>query len=93
MTLNDHELLRRIQSDLEDGCDEELELELEDLNVDALAAGLDGRRAKPEQEARRLYFRELFRLQREPVQLPPRVRHQDYVRHPVPASMIVPARY
>jgi len=34
-----------------------------------------------------------FRLQREPVQLPPRVRHQDYVRHPVPASMIVPARY
>jgi polyphosphate kinase 2 (PPK2 family) len=45
LTLNDDELQRRIQNDLEDGYDEELELELEDRNVDALAAALDGRDA------------------------------------------------
>ena len=28
-----------------------------------------------------------------PVELPPRVRHEDYERHPVPASMHVPARF
>ena len=75
MTLNDDELLRRIQNDLEDGYDEELELELEDRNVDALAASLDGNAAKPDHEARRQYFRELFRLQRELVKL------QDWVQH------------
>ena len=36
-------------------------------------------------------------VQREPVLLPPRERHErhedDCVRHPVPAQMIVPARY
>jgi len=75
LTLNDDELLRRIQNDLEDGYDEELELELEDRNVDALAAALDGREAKPDHAARRHYFRELFRLQRELVKL------QDWVQH------------
>ena len=75
MTLNDDELLRRIHSDLEDGYDEELELELEDRNVDALAAALDGRSAKPDHDARRRYFRELFGLQRELVKL------QDWVQH------------
>jgi polyphosphate kinase 2 len=75
LTLNDDELLRRIQSDLEDGYDEELELELEDRNVDALAAALHDPTAKPDREARRQYFRELFRLQRELVKL------QDWVQH------------
>ena len=75
MTLNDDELLRRIHSDLEDGYDEELELELEDRNVDALAAALDGRSAKPDHDARRRYFRELFGLQRELVKL------QDWEQH------------
>ena len=75
MTLNDDELLRRIQNDLEDGYDEELELELEDRNIDALAAALDGREARPDHAARRRYFRELFRLQRELVKL------QDWVQH------------
>ena len=75
MTLNDDELMRRIQNDLEDGYDEELELELEDRNVDALAAALDGREAQPDHAARRHYFRELFRLQRELVKL------QDWVQH------------
>ena len=27
------------------------------------------------------------------VRLPPRVHHEDYVRHPVPAEMFVPERY
>ena len=67
--------MRRIQNDLEDGYDEELELELEDRNVDALAAALDGREAQPDHAARRHYFRELFRLQRELVKL------QDWVQH------------
>jgi polyphosphate kinase len=30
---------------------------------------------------------------REPLQLPQRVRHADYIRHPVPAEMIVPETY
>ena len=32
-------------------------------------------------------------VERDAVVLPPRVRNEDYVRHPVPADMIVPARY
>ncbi|MFO1216079.1 MAG: polyphosphate kinase 2 [Burkholderiaceae bacterium] len=74
VTLNDDELLRRIQNDLEDGYDEELELELEDRNVDALAAAIGGRPTQPDHEARRRYFRELFRLQGELVKL------QDWVQ-------------
>jgi polyphosphate kinase 2 len=75
LNLNDHELLRRIQADLEDSYDEELELELEDRNVDAVAAALSGDAAPADREARRRYFRELFRLQRELVKL------QDWVQH------------
>jgi polyphosphate kinase 2 (PPK2 family) len=75
LNLNDDELLRRIQADLEDSYDEELELELEDRNVDAVAATLTGDTSAPDREARRSYFRELFRLQRELVKL------QDWVQH------------
>src|SRR5262245_42901038 len=32
-------------------------------------------------------------VEQEPVSLPDRVRHTDYARRPVPASMIVPDRY
>ena len=32
-------------------------------------------------------------IERPLITLPPRVHHEDYVRHPVPASMIVPQRY
>jgi hypothetical protein len=32
-------------------------------------------------------------VERGPVVLPPRERHEDYVRHPVPESMRVPERY
>ncbi|MDF1485748.1 polyphosphate kinase 2 [Ramlibacter sp. H39-3-26] len=59
-----HDLLR-LQEDILDGLDEELEMELEDLHHDASGiARVDGSR-----EARRNYFRELFRLQGELVKL------------------------
>ena len=79
MTSNDHELIRRIHADLADSYDEELELELDDRTVDDIAGG----RGLPDddyKEARRQYFRELFRLQGELVKL------QDWVvakRHKV----------
>ena len=69
MNLSDDELVRRIRRDLDDSYDEELELELEDRNVERIAAeaGLPG--AGEDKEARRTYFRELFRLQGELVKL------------------------
>ncbi|MDO5652618.1 MAG: polyphosphate kinase 2 [Brachymonas sp.] len=67
------DMLRRLRSDVLDGYDEELEMELEDRNIDALAnIALDDEDYKLE---RRNYFRELFRLQAELVKL------QDWVVH------------
>ena len=66
-------LLRRLSEELIDGYDEELELEIEDRSAEdvlAAEAGDDPRRAE-----RLLYFRELFRLQRELVRL------QDWIQH------------
>ena len=68
----------RIQEDIIDGYDEELELELDDRMVDELA-GAAGDAAAVDDAARRQarqgYFRELFRLQGELVKL------QDWVAH------------
>ena len=72
-TSDEHQqLLRRIERDLIDGYDEELELEIEDRELDGIdgAPGATGDRA-----ARQQYFRELFRLQGELVKL------QDWVAH------------
>ena len=66
----DPDLLRRLQDDLLDSYDEELEQELDDRFFD-LQAG----RPPETQDMRRLYFRELFRLQGELVKL------QDWVVH------------
>ena len=66
----DPELLRRLQDDLLDSYDEELEQELDDQFLDAQSG-----RARESQDARRMYFRELFRLQGELVKL------QDWVVH------------
>jgi polyphosphate kinase 2 len=67
------ELMRRVELDLLDGYDEELELEFEDRTADALADGdVDSERRRAERKA---YFRELFRLQGELVKL------QDWVAH------------
>ncbi len=71
----DEDRVRRMQQDLEDSYDEELELELADRNLDALARELSGSAPGDDREKRRDYFRELFRLQGELVKL------QDWVQH------------
>jgi polyphosphate kinase 2 len=62
------DLIRRLRQDLMDSYDEELEMELEDRNIEELAAA-----GTPLTEAdkvdRRRYFQELFRLQGELVKL------------------------
>jgi polyphosphate kinase 2 len=63
------ELLRRIHNDLMDGYDEEIEMEIEDRHVDELSTGLDPVALASQKESRRVYFRELFRLQAELVKL------------------------
>jgi len=70
------ELFRRIHADVVDSFDEELEMELEDQEeapvADANATATEKAAAR---EARKFYFRELSRLQRELVKL------QDWVQH------------
>jgi polyphosphate kinase 2 len=63
------ELVRRIHLDLQDDFDEELELELDDRNVDALSSTLGNGITSADKAARQAYFRELFRLQGELVKL------------------------
>jgi polyphosphate kinase 2 len=62
--MDPNELMRRLNADLRDSYDEELEMEIEDRQ--ALPA--DGVRGDDRQERRR-YFRELFKLQGELVKL------------------------
>jgi polyphosphate kinase 2 len=66
----DADMLRRLQDDVIDSYDEELELEVDDRILDGPAGQTDAAR-----DDRRLYFRELFRLQGELVKL------QDWVVH------------
>jgi polyphosphate kinase 2 len=66
----DDDLLRRLQDDVIDSYDEELEMEVDDRLLDgALNMSPEAR------DTRRMYFRELFRLQGELVKL------QDWVVH------------
>ena len=65
--MSEEELIKRLRSDLLDGYDEELEMELEDRNIDAVSGVLT--ESSDHQNARRQYFRELFRLQGELVKL------------------------
>ena len=82
------DLIRRIRSDMLDSFDEELEMELDDGH----SGGLDAP-TQADHDARKMYFRELFRLQ------PPRVpggrtaRTQRPRTHPVvlPALRVAPA--
>jgi polyphosphate kinase len=62
------DLLRRMQEDMIDSLDEELELEIDDDHLAELAAAHAGEARKDDVE-RRTYFRELFRLQGELVKL------------------------
>lgn len=69
MNSNEEDLVQRIRRDLADGYDEELELELEDRNLDAMAeSGLDAE-SQEYRDHRRRYFQELFRMQGELVKL------------------------
>jgi polyphosphate kinase 2 len=75
VNLTEQEIVNRIRLDIADSYDEEMELELEDRPLDALEAEAMVGRTPDERESRRLYFRELFRLQGELVKL------QDWVVH------------
>jgi polyphosphate kinase 2 len=69
-------LMRRIERDIIDGYDEELEMEIEDrTHEDVLGDGVLARGTDAERSARMSYFKELFRLQGELVKL------QDWVAH------------
>src|SRR5476651_2848063 len=67
--------MHRIHRDLADNYDEELELELADRDIDPHTLRPAGSRGATDKAERRLYFRELFRLQAELVKL------QDWVVH------------
>jgi polyphosphate kinase len=58
----------RIQAEMLDSFDEELELEIDDDRLDALTNEFSGHTAR-ETVDRRVYFKELFRLQGELVKL------------------------
>ncbi len=69
MDSSDEELMRRIRNDLIDSYDEELEMELEDRSVAEITGEESSEHGAQGKEARRQYFRELFRLQGELVKL------------------------
>ena len=68
MTHNE-DLVRRIERDLIDSYDEELELEIEDRHPDAVSGTLGVGDTDADKSQRMAYFRELFRLQAELVKL------------------------
>ena len=69
MNPNDEDMIQRIRRDLADSFDEELELELEDRNLDELAESAIDTQSDQYRQDRRIYFRELFRMQGELVKL------------------------
>jgi polyphosphate kinase 2 len=69
------QVLLRVRRDIMDNYDEELELELGDRDLDPATLLPADARSDADKEERRLYFRELFRLQTELVKL------QDWVVH------------
>ncbi len=72
--MNAEDLTRRIQAEIADSFDEELEMELDDGRLAALVG--DPAEAQAAGLERRSYFRELFRLQHELVRLQDWVQHQ-----------------
>ena len=69
MNPDDEELVRRIRRDLADSYDEEFELELEDHNLDQMTQSPLDTDSEHYRQSRKLYFRELFRMQGELVKL------------------------
>ena len=74
MTIDHREQLERIKAEIADSFDEELEMQLEEDRLDALVVEGMSEPAADTLE-RKVYFRELFRLQHELVKL------QDWVQH------------
>lgn len=74
MSENHQDQLRRIKDEIADSFDEELEMQMEEDRLDDLVAEGMSEPAEPTLE-RKIYFRELFRLQHELVRL------QDWVQH------------
>jgi len=72
--LNGDALRARVNQDMEDSLDEELEMEIDDDRLDKLLAETAGHEDH-ETLDRKIYFKELFRLQGELVKL------QDWVQH------------
>ena len=69
MDFNERNLIERIRRDLADSNDEEFELELEDRNLDTAAGRAMDFESEEYRNSRKLYFRELIRLQAELVKL------------------------
>ena len=69
MDFNETKLVQRIRRDLADSYDEELELELEDRSLDEMNENGPDTESEQYKNSRKLYFRELFRLQGELVKL------------------------
>ena len=69
MDFNEAKLIQRIRRDLADSFDEEMELELEDRNLDEMNENGPDIESEQYRNNRKLYFRELFRLQGELVKL------------------------
>ena len=69
MDPNEEDIAQRISRDLADSFDEELELEFEDQNLDGHCESQIDTNSAHYKESRRLYFRELFRMQAELVKL------------------------
>src|ERR1700709_2890814 len=71
----EHPLHDLIRAERQDSFDEELELEIDDDRLDALTNEFEGHTSE-ETVDRRLYFKELFRLQGELVKLQSWVQHE-----------------
>lgn len=69
MDYNDEKLIQRIRRDLADSYDEEFEMELEDRNLDEISGNSLDTESEQYRISRKLYFRELFRMQGELVKL------------------------
>jgi polyphosphate kinase len=73
--VNGHQSVHdRLQAEMLDSLDEELELEIDDHRLDALTSKISGKTIG-EGVDRRVYFKELFRLQGELVKLQSWVQH------------------
>lgn len=71
----DQEMQNRIHNDMIDGYDEELEMEIDDKDLDSVLEDVSQSSVDEIKSFRRVYFKELFRLQGELVKL------QDWIIH------------